>query len=95
MIVALWATCFKSFCLLSAIAVTPGLQVKCPALSDIMNGICVCETKSDITECAPFYLGQHVECTCDRGYKLSGESILTCKHSGVWDFDLPRCVKGR
>lgn len=71
----------------------PTQGVRCPALPDIKNGLCVCDTKSDISLCKPFYEGQHIECVCENGYKLFGESILTCKRTGDWDWDMPTCRK--
>ncbi|KAL4229790.1 hypothetical protein ACF0H5_010181 [Mactra antiquata] len=31
--------------------------------------------------------------TCDTGYTLNGQSILTCASSGTWDFTAPTCVQ--
>ncbi|XP_052275071.1 sushi, von Willebrand factor type A, EGF and pentraxin domain-containing protein 1-like [Dreissena polymorpha] len=65
----------------------------CPGLRSINNGRCFCESKSDIQYCEPFYAGLHVECVCDSGYTMRGESIITCKRSGEWDYDIPACFQ--
>lgn len=67
--------------------------VRCPTLPDIKNGLCVCDTKSDLSLCKPFYEDHHIECVCEKGFKLFGESILTCKRTGDWDWDMPTCRK--
>lgn len=60
--------------------------VTCSALSDIQNGQCVCGTINYTTQC---------ECVCDNGYKLVGNSMLTCHYTGDWNYDMPTCIEGQ
>lgn len=65
----------------------------CPSVSSIMNGECFCDSKNDLQYCEPFFFGLHVECVCNHGYKLYGESIITCLKDGTWDYIMPTCVQ--
>ena len=67
----------------------------CPSVSTIHNGHCFCESQSDLQYCEPFYQGLHVECVCNEGYKLIGQSIVTCGANGRWDYMMPSCVHGK
>ena len=67
----------------------------CRSLKAINNGRCFCESKSDLQYCEPFFPGMHVECVCKEGYKLIGQSIVTCKQDGLWDYSMPSCVQGK
>ncbi|XP_060560040.1 P-selectin-like [Ruditapes philippinarum] len=65
----------------------------CRSIKAINNGRCFCESKSDLQYCEPFFPGMHVECVCKEGYKLIGQSIVTCKSDGHWDYSMPSCVQ--
>lgn len=65
----------------------------CHALSKNLSGHCFCDTKTDLTQCEPFHIGDHIECVCNNGFKLVGEAILTCRPSGSWDYDMPACIE--
>ena len=36
-----------------------------------------------------------MECVCNEGFKLIGQSIVTCGKNGDWDYEIPTCVQGR
>ncbi|KAK7480333.1 hypothetical protein BaRGS_00028380 [Batillaria attramentaria] len=70
----------------------------CTQLSTINNGYCKCEGEENnsLDMCKPFYRSIQVRCICDRGYKLMGESLLTCaqfgeREKGAWDHEMPYC----
>lgn len=65
----------------------------CPSVSAVHNGRCFCGSKSDLMFCEPFFEGLHVECVCNEGYKLIGESIVTCGLDGKWDYAMPSCIQ--
>ncbi|XP_017775137.1 PREDICTED: fibrillin-1 [Nicrophorus vespilloides] len=61
---------------------------ECP-LKIPINGRIKCTNQNNSS-----YVPVNTQClvTCDRGYKLMGESIRTCKSSGNWDRDDAYCV---
>lgn len=65
----------------------------CSTVKTIPNGDCFCESKNDLQFCEPFFQGMHVECVCKQGYKLIGQSIVTCGTDGHWDYLMPTCVQ--
>ena len=54
----------------------------CPALSDPLNGAVSMETDGSVT-IATF--------TCNNGYRLTGDSTLTCNSNGTWNAPSPEC----
>ncbi|XP_043472287.1 sushi, von Willebrand factor type A, EGF and pentraxin domain-containing protein 1-like isoform X2 [Leptopilina heterotoma] len=37
-------------------------------------------------------VGQQLEFKCNSGFRLHGENILTCLESGLWDYEIPKCL---
>ncbi|XP_071821492.1 uncharacterized protein [Apostichopus japonicus] len=62
---------------------TPTCAVRCPALTTPVNG------RKD-----GFGTGYNdrVAFTCDQGFSLNGESVLTCQSDGTWSADVPECT---
>lgn len=42
----------------------------------------------------PFSFGSQCNFTCQEGYYLSGDSMLTCLASGMWSYPMPTCTGG-
>ena len=66
----------------------------CPPVSPIPNGRCRCNSKKDLSYCEPIYSSMQIECTCNLGYRIVGNQLLTCTGRGQWNYDQPTCVKG-
>lgn len=66
----------------------------CPPVSPIPNGQCRCNSKKDLSYCEPIYSSMQIECTCNLGYRIVGNQLLTCTNRGRWNYDQPTCVKG-
>ncbi|XP_052768545.1 sushi, von Willebrand factor type A, EGF and pentraxin domain-containing protein 1-like isoform X2 [Mya arenaria] len=65
----------------------------CPTVTTVSNGRCYCESKSNLQFCEPFYQGLHIECVCDHGFSMLGQSIVTCSANGHWDYEMPSCIR--
>ena len=59
--------------------------VKCPDLSDPVNGIVV---ESGLT------LASTATYVCDDGYNMVGDSHRICKKNGNWSGTIPTCEPG-
>ncbi|XP_069622657.1 sushi, von Willebrand factor type A, EGF and pentraxin domain-containing protein 1 [Ranitomeya imitator] len=56
--------------------------IRCPGAKDIPNG------KSSSTS---LHYGQTVTYSCNKGFRLEGQPIITCMETGEWDTDSPTC----
>lgn len=70
-----------------------GKDFYCPSIPPIPNGRCLCNDKKNTSFCEPFYLTMQVQCTCNYGYRLAGNMLLTCSGKGSWDYYQPTCIK--
>ncbi|PIK48478.1 hypothetical protein BSL78_14648, partial [Apostichopus japonicus] len=62
---------------------TPTCAVQCPALTTPVNG------RKDGSGTGS---NDRVAFTCDQGFSLNGESVLTCQSDGTWSADVPECT---
>lgn len=69
-----------SFCFVSAV-----LAVTCPSLSTPLHGI------SHPNDCQGSTYDMGCWFSCDSGYHLQGQGLLTCQEDGTWSDLLPNC----
>ncbi|XP_069487009.1 sushi, von Willebrand factor type A, EGF and pentraxin domain-containing protein 1 isoform X2 [Ambystoma mexicanum] len=56
--------------------------VECPKAKSIPHGTFAYQN---------LYYGQTITYSCNRGFQLEGQSVLTCLETGGWDFEVPLC----
>ena len=44
---------------------------------------------------APFTCNSNVTYLCNVGYWMSGTSVITCGSDGLWDAEVPKCLRKR
>ena len=48
---------------------------------------------SEVNHTAGTTFGQNATYSCNPGYKVVGDSILTCQATGVWSGSVPTCQR--